>query len=101
MTYINKNEFMYWSDRYDKGITIPAGYQSDGATGAIDIPDSIAWWVHDRLCDRGSFDDGTECTNWQASTILSDILLAEGRWVRAFTWRWSTFLFGGSKLRKF
>ncbi len=83
--YLNKKEIVYYSKRYNKFITVPFNYPSDGATGAIDI-DSDSWWVHDKLCDTGKFDDGTPCTNFQASTVLSDILRSEGRWCRAIYW---------------
>ena len=91
-------EMKYYSKRYDKTVTIHAGYPSDGATGASDIW-SESWWIHDILCDRGVFDDGTPCTNLQASTILKDILKSEGRWFRARTWFVATFLFGVGECR--
>lgn len=90
--------YVYISPRYNKTVVCPIGMTSDGATGAIDI-DSMSWIVHDRLCDTGMFEDGTPCTNWQASMILSDILEREGRHVRKFTWLITTFLFGGGKAR--
>lgn len=96
--YIRKTAFTYYSWRYDKFVTVKAGFESDGATGARDI-NSLSWWVHDVLCDYGVFDDGTPCNNWQASAILSDILKAEGRWFRARTWFVMTWLFGGGKAR--
>lgn len=96
--YVNDVEFSYYSARYDKCITVPEGYSSDGATGAKDIT-SRGWWVHDVLCDTGAFDDGTGCTNWQASSILSDILKKEGRWFRSRSWFVATWLFGGGKAR--
>lgn len=97
--YTNHHRFTYYSSRYDKSVTVPAGYMSDGATGAIDIKNSISWWVHDVLCDTGKFDDGTDCTNWQASMILSDILSEEGHYIRSIGWLWATWLFGGGKAR--
>jgi len=90
---------VHWDHKYKKQVTVPKGYYSDGATGACDI-DSRAWWVHDKLCDYGTFDDGTKCTNWQASMILRRILWDEGFWIRAFTWRPMTHLFGGGKARE-
>ena len=98
MNYTNKKEIVYHSKRYDKTITVLEGYNSDGATGAIDIY-SDSWWIHDKLCDTGVFDDGTKCTNFQASTILSDILKSEGRWARALYWWPITYLFGGGRCR--
>ena len=98
MTYFRDTHLSYYSWRYLKRISVPKGYKSDGATGAIDI-ESEGWWVHDKLCDTGKFDDGTPCTNWQASMILKDILKAEGRWFRARSWFIMTYLFGGGKAR--
>lgn len=96
--YYCPKEIVYESPRYKKTVTVPEGYPSDGATGAIDIY-SDSWWVHDVLCDRGTFDDGTPCTNWQASQVLQDILKKEGRWFRSKYWFWFTWLFGGGKAR--
>jgi hypothetical protein len=92
-------EYTYKSKRYGKCVTVEKGFLSDGATSAPDI-DSDCWWVHDVLCDRGTFDDGTPCTNWQASCILYDIMREEGRnYFRANRWRWATFAFGGGIAR--
>ena len=90
---------LYYSKRYQKNVTVIEGYRSDGATYAADIW-SNSWWVHDKLCDTGTFDDDTPCNNLQASTILHDILISEGRWFRARTWWIATYLFGGGKARK-
>lgn len=97
--YTLKYPIFYRSERYQKNVFVPKGYKSDGATGAMDIW-SEGWWVHDRLCDTGKWEDGTPCTNWQASTVLSDILKSEGRWVRARYWFLATLLFGGGKCRE-
>tara|TARA_R110000851_G_scaffold66267_1_gene150002 strand:- start:647 stop:1012 length:366 start_codon:yes stop_codon:yes gene_type:complete len=98
LCYVVKDEQSYFSKRYGKWVTCHDGMQSDGATGALDI-DSFSWLFHDKLCDTGLFDDGTKCTNWQASQIISDILKSEGYWFRSKTWLWSTFAFGGGKAR--
>lgn len=97
--YVVKENLVYWSKRYKKRITIKKGDKSDGATSAPDI-DSFCWLIHDDLCNFGVFEDGTKCSNWQASKILSDILREEGRWLRSFTWFTATWLFGGGKARK-
>ena len=97
--YINKDEIVYLSPRYGKTVTVPVGYPSDGATFAEDIY-SDSWWVHDKLCDTGVWDDLTRCTNWQASMVLHDILMDEGRWIRAKRWFFWTFLLGGGEARK-
>jgi hypothetical protein len=97
--YKNPEKILYFSRRYGHYVLVPKGYKSDGASGpGIDIP-SISWWVHDKLCDTGKWEDGTPCSNWQASKVLSDILRTEGRTFRKYTWLWSTFLFGGGKAR--
>lgn len=97
--YEVKKNLAYKSKRYDKWITIKKGDKSDGATSAPDI-DSWCWLIHDDLCNFGVFEDGSKCTNWQASKILSDILSAEGRWFRSLTWFAATWLIGGGKARK-
>jgi len=89
----------YYSERYDKAVTVPKGYQSDGATGALDIF-SESWWVHDVLCDRGTWDDGTPVNNWEASRVIADILKSEGRWLRSKYWFWATWFMGGGKARE-
>ena len=91
-------DYTYYSERYDKRITIKRGMMSDGASGALDIY-SWGWWIHDKLCSTGKWDDGTEVTNWQASRVLADVLKAEGRWLRSKYWFWATWLFGGGKAR--
>ena len=90
----------YHSKRYNKNITIkPSDMPYDGATGAKDI-NSFGWLFHDVLCRDGRFDDGSKCTNWQASKVLSDILESEGRWFRGKSWFIATWLFGGGKARR-
>ena len=84
----------YWSRRYEKHVRIlTTDKPYDGATGAFDI-DSFGWLFHDVLKRDKKFSDGSTCTNWQASQILSDILKGEGRWFRASTWFLSTLLWG-------
>lgn len=95
--YVCIHPLTYTSPRYCKSVTVNAGFISDGATGAIDI-DSDAWWIHDVLCERGTWDDKSPVTNWQASMVLSDILKEEGHHWRTYTWKWMTYFFGGTKL---
>ena len=99
MKYILQHTLVYTSPRYGKKITVPAGFQSDGATGAIDIW-SDSWWVHDKICDDPHWDDGAPITAWQAATVLHDILEKEGHWARAWYWRLSTFLLGCKAARR-
>jgi len=90
----------YFSKRYQKRVDIKITDKPyDGASGAKDI-NSFGWLFHDVLCRDGCFADGTKCTNWQASQVLSDILKSEGRWFRSKSWLWATWLFGGGKARK-
>lgn len=96
--YVVTEDITYFSKRYDKHVIAYKGDIFDGATGAIDI-DSKGWIIHDVLCRDGTWDDGTPCTNWQASTVLSDILKDEGRWFRARSWFAATWLFGGGRAR--
>lgn len=98
-TYTLGKPIVYLSPRYNKVITVPAGRVSDGATRAIDIV-SIGWWVHDELCLKGKWDDGTPLSNWQCSQVLQDILNEEGRSWRGHYWFWFTWMFGGDKARK-
>lgn len=97
--YKLKTRISYRSPRYGKTVICEPEMESDGATGATDLP-TKGWWVHDQLCNTGEFADGTPCTNLQASMILSDILREEGRWFRSATWFGATWLFGGGKARE-
>lgn len=99
MKYINPIRKCYLSPRYNKKVIVPEGFESDGATGAIDIY-SDSWWIHDKLCNTGTWEDGSPCTNWQASTVLSDILREEGHTLRAIYWWPATWFFGGGKCRE-
>lgn len=96
--YVVTKEYVYFSKRYNKKIIAKVGFDSDGATGALDI-NSFSWLVHDVLCEQTKFEDGTPCNNWQASQVLQDILKSESRWFRARSWFWSTWLFGGDKIK--
>lgn len=107
--YVNPQEIAYHSERYGKTVTVPKGYVSDGATGAIDLCPE-AFMVHDWLCGNwvgygprppvGRWDDGFKLTNFQASTIYSDILRENGFWFVALG-RWTaTYLFGGTLIKE-
>jgi hypothetical protein len=89
----------FHSERYRKSIEVEHGYPSDGATGAIDL-DTYGWWVHDKMCDLGVWEDGSKITNRQASMVLHDILMADGHWFFARRWLIATWLFGGGEARK-
>lgn len=89
--YVLDEDYYYMSPRYRKSVVLAKGYTSDGATGAFDIV-SAAWWIHDKLCEDKTWSDGSPCSRWQSSRVCSDILAAEGRSVRAFTWKYATML---------
>lgn len=91
-------DISYFSTRYDKWIGAEKGDRSDGATSAKDL-DSFGWIFHDELCTDGTFEDGSTCTNWQASHVLTDIMELEGYWFRTRSWFVATWLFGGGKAR--
>lgn len=94
MRYVNKHEIVYYSKRFNRFVRVEKGFVSDGASSiAIDIW-SYSWWVHDKLCSTWKWEDGTRCSNWQASWVISDILKSEGRWFRAFTWFVATLIGG-------
>lgn len=92
------NNIAYYSLRYSKWIGAEVGDRSDGATYAKDL-NSFGWIFHDELCNDGTFEDGSECTNWQASHVLTDIMEEEGYWFRTRSWFVATWLFGGGKAR--
>lgn len=116
--YFNPHAFTV-DTRYGNRITVPLQYGSDGATGGLDVCDK-SFFVHDWLCGnwagkgpkppKGLFDDGTQCTNWRASTIHCDLLREcakerkgwRGIGLYAMSiWRWPIiFLFGGGEARK-
>lgn len=94
-----KTEIIYYSKRYNKWIIVPVDYSSDGATKAVDIKGTVAWLVHDMLCDTGIWFGGSPCTNWQASWVLHDILNQDNYDIRRYYWFWFTWIFGGGKCR--
>ncbi len=97
VVYVLLAPLKYFSPRYKKWVSVPAGYESDGASGPAQDISSVSWWIHDMLCDRELWADGSPCTGLQRSTVLHDILLEEGRWFRARTWWAATLLHEGWK----
>ncbi|MFA5026409.1 MAG: hypothetical protein WC713_00905 [Candidatus Methylomirabilota bacterium] len=71
----------YWSPRYKKWITAPWKMIYDGSTGVPDLLTAGPVY-HDVVCHWKSFDDGTPCSNLQASFIIHDVMKDEGRWGR-------------------
>jgi hypothetical protein len=110
--YLLCQDINYYSDRFGKWVHIPWGYPSDGATGAPDLKGpikctrkgepflaSLFWWVHDRLCETGCWEDGTKCSNLDIALVAYDILKDEGHNIRDFWWALAMFIFGGGKAR--
>lgn len=93
-------QFVFYSPRYNRHLTIPKGMYSDGATCARNLKNTDAWLVHDHICRYAVWDDGTKIDNWTASTVLADELWSDGYKIEAFTWWWGTYLFGGGAARK-
>lgn len=93
--YYCPREFRRTDLKTGKTVTVPQGYPSDGASGPANDIWSYGWFAHDVLRDRGTWDDGSRCTAREASRVLRDILLCEGRYARAFIWYPFTFLWTG------
>lgn len=96
--YISEREIIYVCRYTGNTATVPIGMKSDGATFVWDIK-SDSWWVHDKLCDTGTWDDGTPVTAFEASRVLGTILWQEERWFRSVYWGIGTFLFGCDKAK--
>ena len=101
MKYTAKEAHSYYSPRYDKSISWPKGYKSDGATYAPDVSWE-AFFAHDVACDRGKWDDGTAITRWEASNVYADILRGNGWFGKVISYhrKYLTYWFGGKKLEK-
>ena len=91
--YLVKKEIRYFSLRYKKWVVCEVNDDSDGATYARDIK-SFGWIIHDDVKRTKKFEDGSKCSNWQASNILSDILKRDGYWFRARSWFITTLAWG-------
>jgi hypothetical protein len=84
-----------------EAILIPGEKPSDGATGAIDTADVMqAVFIHDQICKHPFFISGRKITNWMASRILTDQMIIDGVWWRAWYFFWATFLKGCKLARK-
>lgn len=94
---VNEN-IAYFSEKYQEWIGCEKGDRSDGATFAKDL-NSFSWLFHDELCNDGTFEDGTPCNNWQASSVVYEILDIEGYWFRKRSWAVGTWIGGGGKAR--
>jgi hypothetical protein len=91
--YVIDEDFTYFSPRYKKHVFLPNGFRSDGASGPAEDIVSTSWFIHDKMCKERKWMDGTPCTAWEASAVLHDILLEEGRWFRARTWFVATYTY--------
>lgn len=68
-------------------VTVPAGFASDGATGAPDY--GTSWLYHDYLYTTHCFDSGAECTRADADRLMSDLLAADR--MRLYCWAFTAF----------
>lgn len=93
--YTCLEEYIYYSPRYRKYITIPFSYPSNGANYVKDlVPD--AFFVHDKGCETGEWDDGSKMCNRELSFVYYDILRYHGvPWWRCVVRGIGTFLGGG------
>lgn len=110
---LKSDEISWYSKRYNKKVTVYHGEESDGATRAITRPGSRTHWVHDKICKRPYWDDGSPITAWQAALVLFDIHQEEAKikrkWQRhasayisilsSYTWTVFTFLLGCKRAR--
>lgn len=89
-------------------ITVPKGYEVDGATYALDDPRlALAWTIHDWVCEFTKWDDGSGITAWEAARILWILIRLAAQefkvlWFYGRAWGWNvmTFAFGCVKTRK-
>lgn len=66
-----------WTDgNMTRGVTVPRGFVSDGATGAPDK--GTGWLYHDYLYTVTQWDDQTPCSRQEADQLMALILEAEG-----------------------
>lgn len=93
------NTVTFHSDWLNRDITVTTGDKSDGATQVPDIH-SDGWGFHDQLCRSGKFDDGTKCSNLQASIVLFEVMWKEGHKLKAVLGLPGTFIGGGGECRK-
>lgn len=110
---LKSDKIIWYSKRYNKKVTVHYGEESDGATKAITRPGSRSHWIHDKICKRPYWDDGSPITAWQAAMVLFDIHQEEAiikkKWQRIFsanisrvssyTWALATFLLGCKRAR--
>lgn len=98
--YRSGPRYTYYSERYGKSISVPANYPSNGANYVEDLHPT-AFFVHDRGCEHGYWDDGSKMCNLELSFVYYDILVTCGtpRWRAAIRWA-GTFLRGGGQARK-
>ncbi len=97
--YVCLEDYTYYSPRYKKSLTVPEDYPSNGANVVKDKCPT-AFFVHDLICDKGKWDDGTPMCNREASSVYADILKDSGFWWRSKV-RWiGTYLGGGGEAKE-
>ena len=96
--YILLEDISYTS-KDGKTLSCQCGELSNGADSAIDLCPE-AFFLHDKGCVTGKWDDGSAMTNYECSTMYSTVLWKNGHWLPALYRFPATFLFGGNKCRE-
>ena len=78
----NPADIVFRTGRYEKTVTVPKGFLSDGATGVSEL--GKGFFIHDWLFFAGRFDDGSRCEFEQANRIYEDYLRTTGYSIRAW-----------------
>lgn len=81
---------------YDRTITVPRGFLTDGAstplgTGLFDIGSS--WIIHDWLYAKQRYDDRFYCPQEEADQIMFDILQLERHFIYSYVYKWTNYVF--------
>ena len=79
-------DFPFFSQRYGKMTTAPAGFQCDGATGVPDTAEKC-YRIHDWNYFSASWDDGSDLSFEEANHNYTDLLAETGHPVFARTRR--------------
>lgn len=73
------DDFPFFSARYQKHTTAPAGFRCDGASGVRDTREKC-YRIHDWNYFAAIWDDGAAMSFEQANNNYTDLLRAEGHW---------------------
>ena len=85
--YICDKDYRAFIDRYKKWMFIAEGYPSNGANIVKDRCPT-AFFLHDKGCNTGTWEDGTKMCNRELSFIYYDTLKYFGHddvaWIKAW-----------------